>query len=415
MRNKILLAISILVLGFSVHSCVSVKPNELYVDVFNPNDTLFYISSEIYSNYITSEGWFTESKRCIQVETSNEAAYKGELGLDITWDKTSEGCPWLGFGFGWDNWTGKDLSGIKNTAAIQFHVRMVEGERTNLPWAIGLEDFTGSQAWLGMSTNAIKAEKITTEWTRIELPLSEFNWDEQEADASNNKQIIFNTEADGRIYLDEVKIVPYSGGFRKRANIELITENDFVVDALMDDAIWNSEPVLFGKNQLHLALSDNNLCVALKVKDDNPLKRSYSGKDVFNGDAFEIAFSTDAGKSSRRTGYMSTDQHLGFALSHTGINSWDWREERELKTKNFKVLEIEDGYIFEAKINLADLDVEELEQGRLYGLEIAVDHGNESGRIMQERWNDPSNPGFYENPSLWGEMYITSEPEASRQ
>ena len=414
MRNKITITISILVLGFSIHSCVTVKPNELYVDVFNPNDTLFYISSEIYADYVTSEGWFTESKRCIQVKTSNEAAYKGELGLDITWDKTSEGCPWLGFGFGWDNWTGKDLSGIKNTAAIQFHVRMIEGERTNLPWAIGLEDFTGSQAWLGMSTNAIKADKITTEWTKVELPLSEFNWEEQEADAGKIKQIIFNTEADGRIYLDEVKIVPYSGGFRKRANVELITENDFVVDAKTDDAIWQTDAILFGSNQLHMALQDSNLCIALKVKDDNPLQNSYSGKDVFNGDAFEIAFSTDSRTSSRRSGYLSTDQHIGFALSHEGIKTWDWREERELKSKNFKAVQIEEGYVFEAKINLSELDIEGLEQGRLYGLEVAVDHGDEHGRITQERWNDPSNPGFYENPSLWGEMYIMSEPEASR-
>ena len=75
---------------------------------------------------------------------------------------------------------------------------------------------------------------------------------------------------------------------------------------------------------------------------------------------------------------------------------------------------MEDGYVFEAKIDLSELDIEALEQGRLYGLEVAVDHGDENGRISQERWNDPSNPGFYQNPSLWGEMYIMSEPEASR-
>ena len=182
----------------------------------------------------------------------------------------------------------------------------------------------------------------------------------------------------------------------------------------MDDAIWNTEAILFGSNQLHMALQDNYLCIALKVEDDNPLKNSYSGKDVFNGDAFEIAFSTDSRTSSRRSGYLSTDQHIGFAQSHEGINTWDWREERELKSKNFKVFEIEDGYVFEAKIDLSELDIEGLEQGRLYGLEVAVDHGDENGRITQERWNDPSNPGFYQNPSLWGEMYIMSEPEASR-
>lgn len=396
-------------------SCgVAVKENALYIDSFNPNDTAFYAASEIYSDYITSEGWVAQAPGCISAKTTTEAAYKGDLGIDIKWDRVSEGCPWLGFGFGWDSWTGKDLSSIKNIAAIQFHVRMVEGERPNIPWAVGLEDFTGSQAWLGVTANSIKAEKITTEWARVEMPLSEFNWDEQGADVSNIKQIIFNTEADGRMYIDEIKIVPYSGGYRKRANLSSIRADEFKVDGKMDDQIWKTEEIAFGSNQLHLALMDNFLCVALKVKDDNPLQNSNSGKDVYNGDAFEIAFSTDIEASTKRQLFLSSDQHLGFALTKDGVNSWDWMEEQELKTKEFKTMETEDGYVFEAKINLRDLDVENFEKGMLYGLELAVDHGDENGRIMQERWNDPGNAGFHTNPSLWGEMYIMTEPEAKK-
>ena len=109
---------------------------------------------------MTSEGWFTQAEGCIYAEVTKEAAYQSEFGIDLKWDRTKAGCPWLGFGFGWDNWTGKDLSNIKNIAAVQFYVRMVEGERVNIPWAVGLEDFTGAQAWLGMSANAIKAVKI---------------------------------------------------------------------------------------------------------------------------------------------------------------------------------------------------------------------------------------------------------------
>ena len=50
----------------------------------------------------------------------------------------------------------------------------------------------------------------------------------------------------------------------------------------------------------------------------------------------------------------------------------------------------------------------------LYGLELAVDHGDENGRITQERWNESTNAGFHENPSLWGEMYIMTEPEVKK-
>jgi hypothetical protein len=404
----------IVVLILMQMGCVSLKENALFIETENPNDTVFYISSEIYSDYVTSEGWVTESKRCITARTTSAAAFEGELGIDLTWDKTSEGCPWLGFGFGWDNWTGKDLSEILNIAAIQFHVRMVEGERPNLPWAVGLEDFTGAQAWLGITSNAIKAEKITTEWTRVELPLSEFNWDEFDADASNIKQIIFNTEADGRIYIDEIKIVPYSGGYRKRAYVHQLEANAFVVDGKTDDAIWQSESIGFGSNEVHLGLYENYMCIALKVKDSNPMKNSFSGKEIYNGDAFEIAFSTNPELNTRRKMYMSSDQHIGFAISEEGIKSWDWQEQKELKTQIFKAVQTEDGYVFEAKINLEDLDAGNFVHGMLYGLELAVDHGDETGRITQERWNELSNAGFNENPSLWGEMYIVPQPEASK-
>lgn len=394
-------------------SCVNLKQNELYVDVPNPNDTLFYISSEIYRDYVTSEGWVTEDRRCITAETTKEAAFDGELGIDLTWNKTQDGCPWLGFGFGWDNWTGKDLSPIKNTAAIQFHVRMVEGERSNLPWAIGLEDFTGAQAWLGMSTNAIKAEKITTEWTRVELPLSEFNWEEQGADVSNIKQIIFNTEADGRIYIDEIKIVPYEGGFRSRITLTEI-QGDFVVDGKTDDAIWNSEGMMFGVNELHLAVEKEYLCVALKVVDQNPLQNSFNQKEIFRGDALELAFSTDPSANSRRTNYLSTDQHIGIGFSGDEIHTWDWQDDREFKVLEYNTTVWDNGYIFEAKIAFSELKAETFQNQVLYGFEAAVDHGDKRGRISQERWNDPSNNGFYENPSLWGELYLDLPVKTSK-
>lgn len=395
-----------------LYSCVSVKPNVLYIDVFDPNDTVFYSSSEIYSNFLTSEAWFTQSEGCIAGSSTKEAAYKGGLGIDIQWNRTKDGCPWLGFGFGWDNWTGKDLSGIRNTASIQFYVRMVEGERSGLPWAVGLEDFTGAQAWLGVTSNAVKADKIGTEWVRVEMPISEFSWDEQDADISNIKQIIFNTEADGHVYIDEIEIVPYTGGFRKRANIEPVQASQFSVDGQKGDAIWNTEALEFGNNKVHIAHQGNFLCVAAEVKDDTPLLNSYKGKDVYRGDAFEIAFSTDLEAKRKRSIYLTTDQHIGFALTSNEIRSWDWVGERELKYKEFQVRQTADGYIFEARIDLNDLEMEAFEIGKLYGLEVAVDHGDEKDRQKQERWNDAINSQFYVNPSLWGEMYIVPEPQA---
>lgn len=396
----------------AVVSCVSVKQNQLYIPVFNPNDTVFYSSSEIYSGYITSEAWVTESE-CVSIKATKEAAYEGGLGLNIKWNRTLEGCPWLGVGFGWDNWTGKDLSKIKNNAAIQFWVRMAEGERTMLPWAIGLEDYSGASAWLGMNGRALMADKVTTEWSRVVLPLSEFNWEEQDCNASEIKQIIFQLEADGEVYLDEIKIVPYSGGYRNRANVTSISASDFRVDAKQGDAIWSTDEYAFGNNKVHLAVMGKYLCVAAKVIDKDPLTNPYKGQQIWDGDCFELAFSTDPNASQKRNIYLSTDQHIGFALRQD-LYAWDWQDERELKRVNMAIAKTEDGYIFEAKIDLTELDVEPFEPGQLYGLEMAVDHGDETGRDRQERWNEPANAGFHENPILWGELYIVPPDQASK-
>ncbi|GAB5556760.1 MAG: hypothetical protein SchgKO_09730 [Schleiferiaceae bacterium] len=391
------------VLFWGLWGCVSLKQNELYVDVPNPNDTVFHASSEIYADYMTSEIWFTKSDPCLSVNTTESAAYQGELGLHLKWDKNAIGCPWLGMGFGWDNWTGKDLSEIKNTGAIEFYVRMLEGSRPSLPWAMALEDFSGSQAWLGVSANAVKAEAITTEWTRIELPLSEFNWDEQDADAGNIKQILIQFEADGELFMDEIRLVEYKGGFRKRYEYAELDPADFVVDGQKGDAFWNWTSAKVGDDQMWLGVMDGYLCVAAEVTDDTPLQNGQSYRDIFNGDALEIAFSSRWDVNPRRTLYRSTDQHFGIGLGDIPT-VWNWRKEAPVEGAEIKTQKTSTGYLVEAKIPFASLDIEPWEARQLYGLELAIDHGNMESRTKQVRWNNPAVDGFYQNPALWGEI-----------
>jgi hypothetical protein len=406
MRNAIQLGLWLAGLFWVAAGCVEFKPNVLYVDPDADKPKPFFISSEIYSEQFTSEGWKTMAPEgCLSVETSANAAYKGSLGLHIKWNRVKEGCPWLGFGFGWDNWTGKNLTRIKNTAAIVFYVRMPEGERTNLPWAIGLEDYAGGQAWLGMNKNAIKADKISTEWTKIELPLSEFNWDEQQADASIIKQILFQVEADGEIFIDEIHIAPYTGGFRKRAHLSTLPPLSLSLDAPTGDAIWSTDTLDIEGNTVHLAIENGFLCIATNIADKTPLQNSKTGKDIYDGDGFEIAFSTDLAAKRTRLNYRMSDQHIGFALGKD-LKMWNYRTREALQFTEAKTWKTPTGYVFKARIQLAELGINEFEAGQLYGLEMAINKGTEKGRDKQLRWNDPSNPGFHENPSLWGEMLI---------
>jgi len=407
----------IVILNVMLYSCVSVKKNSLFVDSNTASpDTVFYMSSEIYDDYLTAEGWFTQQPECITVETSKKAAYSGDLGLVIKWDRQVAGCPWLGLGFGWDGWSPKDLTDIKNTAAVQFWVKLPEGEKPVLPFAIGLESYDGTQAWLGMSEDVVAADEITTEWTKIVFPLSEFNWFEQDADLSTIKQIIFNFEGNGEIYLDEIKIAPYRGGFRKRAYLTQIPAENFKVDGEKDDPIWDLPVVQIEGNMVHLAQIDSFLCIALEVIDDSPFINLNTGDEIYNGDAFEIAFSTKAGANNRRTYYLSSDRHIGFSLGDV-ITVWDWKKHRPLTKTISASSKTKNGYIFETKVNLNELNVEAFELNELYGLEMAIDLGDAQGRTTQLIWNNPDNDGFTNNPSQWGEMlvipFIQSEIEVT--
>jgi hypothetical protein len=402
MRNLLI----ILGLGLVISACEGLKTATLFEPPQNPPPpALFHSAAYIYDEYLTSEAWATKSPKCIQIKAIPEAARTGSLGMHVTWNRQGAGCPWLGFGFGWDAWTGKDLSAIKNTAALEFWVRLPQGERANLPWAIGFEDYTGASAWLGMTTNAIKGPKIDTNWVRVELPLSEFNWSEMDADISNIKQVIFQVEAAGEVYIDNIQLIPYNGGYRKRARVPLLNATDFVIDGSKTDVLWQQAPITFGNNQVRLGVMDHFLCIALEVIDSDPLTNKFAGTTSYNGDAFEIAFSSNPAASNQRTHFFSTDHHIGIALGDS-ISFWDWVQQAALHNAQAIAQKTNNGYFLEAKIDLRELGISDFQPGQLLGLEMAVDHGNAKGRIRQERWNDPANEGFNTTPFRWGEMLI---------
>jgi hypothetical protein len=411
MRIRIFNIAAIISILLIVQACVELKPNAMYIEPEDSGEKEFFASSEIFRDYITSEMWVTELQRCVHIEAAKEAAYEGEYGLHIKWDKVSQNCPWLGFGIGWDNWTGKDLSKIVNVAAVEFYVKSLSGDRTSLPWAVGIEDFGGSQAWLGIFSQAVKAEKITSEWTRIEMPLSEFNWEEQEADPSNIKQIIFNLHAEGEIFMDEIRIVEYSGGYRKRFMLERISDSDFKVDGAMNDAFYQTSPAQVGENEIYMAVDGQHLCLAAVLVDDNPFQNAQEGENIWNGDAIEVAFSVDPEASPRRTNFMLSDRHFGIKLGE-GVSAWDWSKKKEIKLAESHFTTTDNGGVFEAKIGLDELGIPEFKNGVLYGFELAVDQGDSSGRIRQIRWNSGDQDGFYQNPSIWGEMLLI-EPSAN--
>jgi len=85
---------------------------------------------------------------------------------------------------------------------------------------------------------------------------------------------------------------------------------------------------------------------------------------------------------------------------------WNWRNHSEVKDAVIQTISIPKGYLLQAKIPLTEIGAGGFRLNELYGLEIALDMGDEKGRKQQLRWNSPDIEAFHTNPSLWGEARI---------
>lgn len=410
-RNFISPAILLVVLSATIFSC-SIKPVSVY-ETGSGGDSIQHIKNvyaiNIFTDYVTSELWKTEDTSCIIVKNIFDSTMIGEGGLYIKWNKTSGGCNWVGIGIGWDGWNGKNLQEIYNEAAIQFMVRSPKGTQPGLPWAMAFEDFGGGQAWAGVFSNFIEGGKITEQWTKVQIPLTAFDFNQFDADKSGIKQLIIQFESEGEIFFDDLKIVPTQTVESKLAIVPFVNTLA-TVDGIKDN-IYSGNGFSLENGQVWLAVNDKNMMVYAEVNDASPLQNIQSGKDIWNGDALEIAFTTNAAASANRKAFLLSDQHIGIKATTAPV-LWNWRN-NTAATGNVMTKKTTTGYIVEALIPLDQFIAAPFIAGNNYQIEIAVDAGTTKGREKQYRWNNPYNEGFNTSPQLWGKMRIINETVAN--
>lgn len=361
----------------------------------------------IFKDKINSEVWFTEDIACLDVRQSTDIQYSGTGSIQLSWDKQKSDCPWLGLGFGWDNWSGKDLSSILETGAIQLKAFSKAGPIKSLPLAAALEDYTGLQAWIGFSAKSISYVP-GEEWATITLPLSEFGWDQFGADIGNIKQMIIQFEANGEVYFDDIKIVAFEGIQKKQAVGYYEPSLVQINDGRATEKFWeNAEPFFVNNHRFKLASDDDHFYVFAEIVDPSPYQNKNLGADIWNGDALEIAFSTDPDVNKKRNRFLYADQQVGFKASKEPY-AWNWRRNEELKNYRITTVDSKTGYFMEIKISFDALGIDPFRTTGKYGLEIAVDEGNSGGRAKQSRWNSFDVEGFHTNPALWGELIFKS-------
>lgn len=397
----------IILLVISATGCSTFQEAGLYEQEAPPDNQPgingFY-QVAIFRDAYSGDVWFSKEPVCVQVAFEPKEVKHGDGAISITWNKQAGDCPWIGMGFGWDSWTGKDISNITKTAAVSFWAKSKKGTSKGLPWAIGFEDFVGNQSWTGVTADCVKGGIIGDSWTEVIIPLERFNLDDAEIDPSTIKQLIFQFESSGSVWIDEISIVPYVP-VGPKVMVAAATPG-IVIDGSVAAPEWADSSFVLECGIIKISSDQDYLYIGGKIKDSTPFINTQKGKDIWNGDAVELAFSTSSMVDPKRKIYYNTDKHIGIQLGGS-FEIFDWQEGRQLTGAEMKHAAAGDSVFFEAKIPWTSLAAKPWIKGNQYGIEVAIDQGSAEGnREVQFRWNTPGREGFNTDPSVWGILKI---------
>jgi len=177
----------------------------------------------------------------------------------LEWNKL--GCDWVGFGNSWSSFIADDISENLNGTAISFRVKAVETEQKSIPFVIGLEDYSGGNSYVfsDFSSFADRLSITKDEWTTINIPLSNYDFSYDGVDPTNIKQMIIQMEGAGKVFLDDIKLVPFTAEqyTQMLANVESMkpkgNPNQNIYPSNFQESVWN-----IGVNECHELMEVNN-------------------------------------------------------------------------------------------------------------------------------------------------------------
>ncbi|MEL6705638.1 MAG: hypothetical protein AAFY55_04630 [Bacteroidota bacterium] len=213
--SRFLVALVVALFAVTASSCVRFQTANLYDGVAlapppeRPRVISLAVQPTIYDDQNDDQIWFQDDVNCTQGQLTEEVVYEGERAIQVSWNRFEEGCKWAGMGVGWDNWAGKDLSELLPYAAISMRVRTVEGKMYGLPIVLTLEDYSGGMGFAYTGNRYFERPFIDEEWQRVVVPLADFDLEIENLDPTNVKQLMFELQQSGSIYMDDIQVVFY--------------------------------------------------------------------------------------------------------------------------------------------------------------------------------------------------------------
>ena len=244
--------LNLLLVSFLLTACVEFKPIAVY-DIEPEQDD----SQQEKVFFDESLGLLWQNLNgCAELSIVEE---DGSNVIRLDWNKVN--CDWVGFGNSWSNFVADDISDLINTSAISFRVKAVEADQKSIPFVIGLEDYSGGNNYVfsEFKDYADQLSITSDKWTTINIPLSKYNFTYQGVDPTNIKQMIIQLEGAGKVYLDDIKIVPFSEDdyTQMLADVESMrpkgNPNQNIYPSNFQELAWN-----IGANDCHNLMEKEN-------------------------------------------------------------------------------------------------------------------------------------------------------------
>ena len=205
-------------LALAISGCVRLQTQQLYTAVEaapvpeRPRSLALAVEPVIYADDDDDTVWFADDPACTQGRLVEDVVAQGRRAVAVSWNRDAEGCDWAGLGFGWDGWAGKDLSEVLPYAAIEMRVRTAQGRMFGLPVVLTLEDYSGGLGFAYTGNKYFERPVLDEEWQTVTVPLADFDLAAPGApalDPTNVKQLMFELQGSGSVYLDDVRLVWY--------------------------------------------------------------------------------------------------------------------------------------------------------------------------------------------------------------
>ena len=154
------------------------------------------------------------------------------------------------------------LAGIIETHAISFKVMAVDYDQKSVPFVVGMEDYSGGSSYYFSHLNLFGDDLIVSnqKWTTFYMPFTFYDFSVQGVDPSGIKQMIIQLEGSGKLFLDDIKVVPFSKDqyAAMLENVELLkpkgNPNQNIFPGNFEDMAWGT-----GQTNCQKLMSENEV------------------------------------------------------------------------------------------------------------------------------------------------------------